>query len=104
MQEKNEEISFLYQNGGGKFGNIKKMLYLCSRFLKGVLKAPNLEIILELDGSDVGLSIHSATIEHPFSIHWKKAESRWKRKNNDRIERLAGGAAFFEALSNKTRI
>jgi len=32
MQEKNEEISFLSQNGGQKFAYIKKFYYLCTEF------------------------------------------------------------------------
>jgi len=67
MQEKWEKIAY-----------IKKFYYLCSRFLKGVLRTSNLERFLELDRSDVGWRIHSAPIEHPFSIHWKQVETTWR--------------------------
>ena len=61
---------------------MKKLLYLCSRFLEGVLRTPDIERFLQLDYSDVGWRIHSAPIEHPFSIHWNKVESRWKGGRN----------------------
>ncbi len=61
-----------------KFAYIKNFYYLCSRFLEGVLRTPNIERFLQLDYSDVGWRIHSAPIEHPFSIHWEKVETTWK--------------------------
>ncbi len=61
-----------------KFAYIKIFLYFCSRFLEGVIRTSNLERFLQLDYSDVGWRIHSAPIEHPFSIHWNMLESRWK--------------------------
>ena len=57
---------------------MEKLLYICTRFLIGVLRTSNLERFLQLDYSDVGWRIHSAPIEHPFSIHWNMLERRWK--------------------------
>lgn len=37
MQEKNEEISFLSQNGGQKFAYVKILLYICTEFGNGNL-------------------------------------------------------------------
>ena len=66
------------QEKGKKFAYIKNFYYLCTRFLKGVLRTPDIERFLQLDYSDVGWRIHSAPIEHPFSIHWEKVETTWK--------------------------
>ena len=46
------------------------------------MRTPDIERFLQLDYSDVGWRIHSAPIEHPFSIHWNKVESRWKGGRN----------------------
>lgn len=46
------------------------------------MRTPDIERFLQLDYSDVGWRIHSAPIEHPFSIHWEKVESRWKGGRN----------------------
>ena len=83
-----------------KFAYIKIFLYFCTRFLKGVIRTSNLERFLQLDYSDVGWRIHSAPIEHPFSIHWNKVESRWKEAY--RGHRLLIGEteeSFFGRLS-----
>jgi hypothetical protein len=61
-----------------KFAYIKKFYYLCSRFLEGVLRTPDIERFLQLDYSGVGWRIHSAPIEHIFSIYWNQVEDRWK--------------------------
>ena len=76
------------------------LLYLCSRFLNGGLRTPNLERFLQLDYSDVGWRIHSAPIEHPFSIHWNMLKRRWKEAY--RGHRLLIGEteeSFFGRLS-----
>ena len=83
-----------------KFAYIKIFLYICSRFLEGVLRTPDIERFLQLDYSDVGWRIHSAPIEHPFSIHWNMLESRWKEAY--RGHRLLIGEteeSFFGRLS-----
>ena len=61
-----------------KFAYIKNFYYLCTRFLKGVLRALSLERFLWSGLRNVGWSNHSAPIEHPLSIHWDKAERSWK--------------------------
>ena len=78
---KQRRNGILLTNGGGKFAYIKNFYYLCSRFLEGVLRTPDIESFLQLDYSDVGWRIHSAPIEHPLSIHWNQVESRWKETN-----------------------
>ena len=64
------------------------------------MRTPDIERFLQLDYSDVGWRIHSAPIEHPFSIHWNKVESRWKEAY--RGHRLLIGEteeSFFGRLS-----
>ena len=90
MQEKSE-----------KFAYVKKFLYLCSRFLKGVLRTPDIERFLQLDYSDVGWRIHSAPIEHPFSIHWNQVESRWKGGRNKVSKDYKDGKVFKGSKEGK---
>ena len=66
-----------------KFAYIKKFLYLCSRFLEGVLRTPDIERFLQLDYSDVG---GGGSIQHPLSIHSASIGRRWKAGGKRRIE------------------
>ena len=77
------------------------LLYLCSRFLNGGLRTPNLERFLQLDYSDVGWRIHSAPIEHPFSIHWEKVESTWKGGRNKVSKDYKDGKVFKGSKDGK---
>ena len=84
---------------------MEKLLYICSRFLIGVMKTPDIERFLQLDYSDVGWRIHSAPIEHPLSIHWNHVETRWREGRRLLLILSKGSRAYsFVALEEGAKM